>query len=145
MEMDVTAWCPPAIQPIAAYGNAVEARSVAELEALSEEGIKFQAQLVRERVLGPVHQVSLEGIKEISSYYKKRGDFARCVELRQHSLDTTQRYLQPFESRTQSFGFDPLIESITDALLDESATPGIMNSGTLNSEHMVCSYLLDIN
>ena len=126
------------IKPIAAYGHAIETRSVAEFEALSEEGIKFQAQLVRDRLLGPAHQVSLEGIRTISQLYKNRGDLVRCIELRQHSLDRTQRHLKPFDSNTLSLGFDPIIKTFTDVLMAQIATPGILNSGALKPEQMVC-------
>ncbi len=99
----------------------MEARSIADLEALSEEGIKFQAQLVRERVLGPAQAVSLESLKKIGDYYKERGDSTRCVQLQQHSLDMTQRHLKPFEARMLSFGFDPLVQSFTDLVTTHSA------------------------
>jgi hypothetical protein len=133
---DGSTWCPPVIEPISVYGSAVEARSVAELEALSEEGIKFQAQLVRERVLGPAHSVSLESLAEISNYYKKRGDVVRCIQLQQHSLDIAQHHLKPFESRTLILGFDPLIQTFTELVMAKLMSEGTQTRNAEQSEQM---------
>ncbi|KAM7284980.1 protein fem-1 homolog CG6966 isoform X1 [Ixodes scapularis] len=94
----------PRRAPAAAYGDAVEASSLADLEDLlcEPDHMRMQALLVRERVLGPAHPDTAYYIRYRGAVYADLGDFPRCVHLWLYALDMQQRCLEPFSPMTQS-------------------------------------------
>lgn len=97
----------PKLQPeqlVAAYDFAVEVSSEEELDALvsDPDGMRMQALLIRERVLGPAHPDTSYYIRYRGAVYADSGNFERCVALWSYALDMQQRHLEPLSPMTAS-------------------------------------------
>lgn len=94
----------PEQQPAEAYANAVEARSLDDLDDLffDSDRMQMQALLIRERVLGPAHPDTAYYIRYRGAVYADLGDFPRCVRLWLYALDMQQKCLEPLSPMTQS-------------------------------------------
>ena len=94
----------PHEQLVAAYDFAVEVTSEEELDALisDPDGMRMQALLIRERVLGPAHPDTSYYIRYRGAVYADSGNFERCVALWSYALDMQQRHLEPLSPMTAS-------------------------------------------
>ncbi|XP_067124477.1 protein fem-1 homolog C [Centruroides vittatus] len=90
--------------PIAAYENAMEVRSVSQLDELicDPDEMRMQALLVRERILGPAHPDTSYYIRYRGAVYADTGNFERCIRLWTYALDVQQKVLEPLSPMTQS-------------------------------------------
>lgn len=81
-----------------------QASSEEELEALisDPDGMRMQALLIRERVLGPAHPDTSYYIRYRGAVYADSGNFSRCVALWSYALDMQQRHLEPLSPMTAS-------------------------------------------
>ncbi|KAG5280524.1 hypothetical protein AALO_G00061020 [Alosa alosa] len=91
-------------QLVAAYDFAVEVSCEEELDALisDPDGMRMQALLIRERVLGPAHPDTSYYIRYRGAVYADSGNFERCVALWSYALDMQQRHLEPLSPMTAS-------------------------------------------
>jgi len=90
--------------PISAYENTLEVESVAALEEIisDPDGMRMQALLVRERILGPAHPDTSYYIRYRGAVYADMGHFERCITLWMYALDMQQKILEPLSPMTQS-------------------------------------------
>ena len=90
--------------PIAAYENTVEVSNLNELEEIisDPDGMRMQALLVRERILGPAHPDTSYYIRYRGAVYADMGHFERCITLWMYALDMQQKMLEPLSPMTQS-------------------------------------------
>ena len=95
---------PTDMSPIAAYENAIEVRTTQELDDVISEpdGMRMQALLVRERILGPAHPDTSYYIRYRGAVYADMGNFERCIRLWMYALDMQQKILEPLNPMTQS-------------------------------------------
>lgn len=98
--------CPKMVlaSPIAAYENTVEVSNLNELEEIisDPDGMRMQALLVRERILGPAHPDTSYYIRYRGAVYADMGHFERCITLWMYALDMQQKMLEPLSPMTQS-------------------------------------------
>jgi len=98
--------CPKVVlaSPIAAYENTVEVSNLNELEEIisDPDGMRMQALLVRERILGPAHPDTSYYIRYRGAVYADMGHFERCITLWMYALDMQQKMLEPLSPMTQS-------------------------------------------
>merc|ERR1712018_750272 len=98
--------CPKMVlaSPIAAYENTVEVSNLNELEEIisDPDGMRMQALLVRERILGPAHPDTSYYIRYRGAVYADMGHFERCITLWMYALDMQQKILEPLSPMTQS-------------------------------------------
>lgn len=98
--------CPKMVlaSPIAAYENTVEVSDIDELEEIisDPDGMRMQALLVRERILGPAHPDTSYYIRYRGAVYADMGHFERCITLWMYALDMQQKMLEPLSPMTQS-------------------------------------------
>ncbi len=89
---------------IAAYENAVEVRTMDELDELisDPDDMRMQALLVRERILGPAHPDTSYYIRYRGAVYADMGNFDRCIMLWMYALEMQQKMLEPLCPMTQS-------------------------------------------
>ncbi|XP_064474446.1 protein fem-1 homolog CG6966-like [Ornithodoros turicata] len=94
----------PKREPAEAYGNAVEAQTLTDLEDLfyDLDRMQMQALLVRERVLGSAHPDTAYYIRYRGAVSADLGDFPRCLRLWLYALDMQQKCLEPLSPMTQS-------------------------------------------
>ena len=87
-----------------AYDNAIEARTLEELDELisDPDDMRMQALLVRERILGPAHPDTSYYIRYRGAVYADLGNFERCITLWMYALDMQQCNLDPLNLMTQS-------------------------------------------
>lgn len=87
-----------------AYENSIEVTSLDELEELisDPDGMRMQALLVRERILGPGHPDTSYYIRYRGALYADMGNFGRCIMLWMYALDMQQSVLDPLSPMTQS-------------------------------------------
>ncbi len=90
--------------PIAAYENAVETRTMHELQEIISEPdqMRMQALLVRERILGPAHPDTSYYIRYRGAVYADMGNFDRCITLWMYALEMQQKMLEPLSPMTLS-------------------------------------------
>jgi len=90
--------------PIAAYENTVEVSNLNQLEEIisDPDGMRMQALLVRERILGPAHPDTSYYIRYRGAVYADMGHFERCITLWMYALDMQQKMLEPLSPMTQS-------------------------------------------
>ena len=90
--------------PIAAYENTVEVSTLNQLEEIisDPDGMRMQALLVRERILGPAHPDTSYYIRYRGAVYADMGHFERCITLWMYALDMQQKMLEPLSPMTQS-------------------------------------------
>ena len=104
--MDGELVCPKMVlaSPIAAYENTVEVSDIDELEEIisDPDGMRMQALLVRERILGPAHPDTSYYIRYRGAVYADMGHFERCITLWMYALDMQQKMLEPLSPMTQS-------------------------------------------
>ena len=95
---------PATVTSTPAYENAVEARTLEELDELisDPDDMRMQALLVRERILGPAHPDTSYYIRYRGAVYADLGNFERCITLWMYALDMQQRNLDPLNLMTQS-------------------------------------------
>ncbi|KAI5724757.1 hypothetical protein M8J77_006798 [Diaphorina citri] len=105
---------PHSPQTIEAYEHA---REVYDPESLAEivadpDGIKNQALLIRERILGPAHPDTIYFLRYRGAMYADAGKFARCISLWNYALDMQQSMLEPLNHMTLStfYSFSELFE-----------------------------------
>lgn len=93
---------PPATVP--AYEGAIEVQTVDQLEDLmtDHDGMRMQALLVRERILGPAHPDTSYYIRYRGAVYADMGDFDRCIALWMYALDMQMSKLDALSPMTQS-------------------------------------------
>merc|ERR1712018_1080731 len=91
-------------RPIAAYENTVEVSNLNQLEEIisDPDGMRMQALLVRERILGPAHPDTSYYIRYRGAVYADMGHFERCITLWMYALDMQQKILEPLSPMTQS-------------------------------------------
>jgi ankyrin repeat protein len=98
--------CPKVVlaSPIAAYENTVEVSDLSQLEEIisDPDGMRMQALLVRERILGPAHPDTSYYIRYRGAVYADMGHFERCITLWMYALDMQQKMLEPLSPMTQS-------------------------------------------
>merc|ERR1719216_268284 len=98
--------CPKVVEssPIAAYENTVEVSNLNQLEEIisDPDGMRMQALLVRERILGPAHPDTSYYIRYRGAVYADMGHFERCITLWMYALDMQQKMLEPLSPMTQS-------------------------------------------
>jgi len=98
--------CPKVVlaSPIAAYENTVEVSNLNQLEEIisDPDGMRMQALLVRERILGPAHPDTSYYIRYRGAVYADMGHFERCITLWMYALDMQQKMLEPLSPMTQS-------------------------------------------
>jgi len=98
--------CPKVVvaSPIAAYENTVEVSTLNQLEEIisDPDGMRMQALLVRERILGPAHPDTSYYIRYRGAVYADMGHFERCITLWMYALDMQQKMLEPLSPMTQS-------------------------------------------
>lgn len=98
--------CPKMVlaSPIAAYENTVEVSDIDQLEEIisDPDGMRMQALLVRERILGPAHPDTSYYIRYRGAVYADMGHFERCITLWMYALDMQQKMLEPLSPMTQS-------------------------------------------
>lgn len=98
--------CPKMVlaSPISAYENTVEVTNLNELEEIisDPDGMRMQALLVRERILGPAHPDTSYYIRYRGAVYADMGHFERCITLWMYALDMQQKMLEPLSPMTQS-------------------------------------------
>lgn len=98
--------CPKVVMasPIAAYENTVEVSNLNQLEEIisDPDGMRMQALLVRERILGPAHPDTSYYIRYRGAVYADMGHFERCITLWMYALDMQQKMLEPLSPMTQS-------------------------------------------
>lgn len=98
--------CPKVVlaSPIAAYENTVEVSDLDQLEEIisDPDGMRMQALLVRERILGPAHPDTSYYIRYRGAVYADMGHFERCITLWMYALDMQQKMLEPLSPMTQS-------------------------------------------
>ena len=103
---DGTLVCPKIVlaSPIAAYENTVEVSNLNQLEEIisDPDGMRMQALLVRERILGPAHPDTSYYIRYRGAVYADMGHFERCITLWMYALDMQQKMLEPLSPMTQS-------------------------------------------
>uniref|UniRef100_A0A2P2HZ68 Protein fem-1 homolog C-like n=2 Tax=Hirondellea gigas TaxID=1518452 RepID=A0A2P2HZ68_9CRUS len=94
----------PCLPPNPAYNYAEEVSTTEQLEELSSEpdGMRMQALLVRERVLGPAHPDTSYYIRYRGAVYADSGNFSRCTTLWMYALDMQQKILEALSPMTQS-------------------------------------------
>ena len=104
--MDGELVCPKMVlaSPIAAYENTVEVSDIDQLEEIisDPDGMRMQALLVRERILGPAHPDTSYYIRYRGAVYADMGHFERCITLWMYALDMQQKMLEPLSPMTQS-------------------------------------------
>ena len=104
--MDGQLVCPKVVlaSPIAAYENTVEVSDLDQLEEIisDPDGMRMQALLVRERILGPAHPDTSYYIRYRGAVYADMGHFERCITLWMYALDMQQKMLEPLSPMTQS-------------------------------------------
>ena len=104
--MDGELVCPKMVlaSPIAAYENTVEVSDIDQLEEIisDPDGMRMQALLVRERILGPAHPDTSYYIRYRGAVYADMGHFERCITLWMYALDMQQKILEPLSPMTQS-------------------------------------------
>ena len=87
--------CPKVVMasPIAAYENTVEVSNLNQLEEIisDPDGMRMQALLVRERILGPAHPDTSYYIRYRGAVYADMGHFERCITLWMYALDMQQK------------------------------------------------------
>ena len=90
--------------PIAAYENTLEVSNLNQLEEIisDPDGMRMQALLVRERILGPAHPDTSYYIRYRGAVYADMGHFERCITLWMYALDMQQKMLEPLSPMTQS-------------------------------------------
>ena len=98
--------CPKMVlaSPIAAYENTLEVSNLNQLEEIisDPDGMRMQALLVRERILGPAHPDTSYYIRYRGAVYADMGHFERCITLWMYALDMQQKMLEPLSPMTQS-------------------------------------------
>lgn len=98
--------CPKMVlaSPIAAYENTLEVSNLNQLEEIisDPDGMRMQALLVRERILGPAHPDTSYYIRYRGAVYAGMGHFERCITLWMYALDMQQKMLEPLSPMTQS-------------------------------------------
>ncbi|EFX74179.1 fem-1-like protein [Daphnia pulex] len=95
---------PQGQSPIAAFENTLEATTVEQLEeAVSDpDGMRMQALLVRERILGAAHPETSYYIRYRGAVYADTGNFNRCIRLWMYALEMQQSMLEPLSPMTNS-------------------------------------------
>ena len=95
---------PVATNPIAAYENALEIRTMEQLKDIivDPDDMRMQALLVRERILGPAHPDTSYYIRYRGAVYADMGNFERCIMLWLYALEMQQKMLEPLSPMTQS-------------------------------------------
>ena len=120
-------------KPNPVYLFAQEVNTVEELEALARnrESVHMYALMIRERILGPYHHDTIEGLWNRGEGYKCNGEIRRCIDIWKYALQLqntgegllTYLYVEHFdnlyclfcevyeESRQSNHGVDQLILS----------------------------------
>lgn len=95
---------PEAPSKVSAYEGAVEVQNISQLKDLisDHDGMRMQALLVRERILGPAHPDTSYYIRYRGAVYADMGDFDRCIALWMYALDMQMNKLDPLSPMTQS-------------------------------------------
>ncbi|XP_067952052.1 protein fem-1 homolog CG6966-like [Watersipora subatra] len=95
---------PVAPVKVSAYEGATEIETVNQLEDLmaDHDGMRMQALLVRERILGPAHPDTSYYIRYRGAVYADMGDFDRCIALWMYALDMQMSKLDALSPMTQS-------------------------------------------
>ncbi|KAK3791282.1 hypothetical protein RRG08_012470 [Elysia crispata] len=95
---------PTDIKPVEAYEYATEAHTCKMLDDLvsDPDGMRMQALLVRERILGPAHPDTSYYIRYRGALYADMGNFDRCISLWMYALEMQQNALEPVSPMTQS-------------------------------------------
>lgn len=89
---------------MSAYEGATEIVNVSQLQDLvaDHDGMRMQALLVRERILGPAHPDTSYYIRYRGAVYADMGDFDRCIALWMYALDMQMSKLDALSPMTQS-------------------------------------------
>ncbi|XP_044001373.1 protein fem-1 homolog C isoform X2 [Aphidius gifuensis] len=95
---------PKKLTIVAAYDYAKEVIDIDELDELlaDPDGMRMQALVIRERILGPAHPDTSYYIRYRGAIYADAGKFDRCIELWNYALDMQQSMLEPLNPMTQS-------------------------------------------
>uniref|UniRef100_A0A2A4K246 Protein fem-1 homolog CG6966 n=1 Tax=Heliothis virescens TaxID=7102 RepID=A0A2A4K246_HELVI len=95
---------PKDIPRIEAYDYAVEPSNAQQLEEIlaDPDGMRMQALVIRERILGPAHPDTSYYVRYRGAVYADAGRFARCRQLWHHALDMQRAVLPPLSPLTQS-------------------------------------------
>lgn len=95
---------PKDVPRIEAYDFAVEPSNAQQLEEIlaDPDGMRMQALVIRERILGPAHPDTSYYVRYRGAVYADAGRFVRCRQLWHHALDMQRAVLPPLSPLTQS-------------------------------------------